>query len=365
MSYAIIRNEKYKRENLKGIFRHNERRNKNYSNKNIDKTKSYLNYSIKSPKYNYEKELDILRKKYNLKGQVKTVSNIACEYVITSDKEFFDRIGSSETKRYFETAHKFVCEYKSLTEKYILSSIVHMDEKTPHLHLIFVPVVHTKDKNGNNIDKIACSEFWKSKNSYIELQDAFYKYMKQNNFILERGCSSREHLSVEAYKEITNFKQNENSTYPKAIPLQVPSLNDISKFSLNRDKEITECVILPLKQENIKLCEQNNDLTTKLNKLTKDINNLHNYEKENKKLQQRIKTLINEKYDLKDQVHYLNKLVKVCQKILSTFIDWICNKLQLNKDKTIEQFENECNMNIEPTLELKNDTSYEDEMEWD
>ena len=34
MSYAIIRNAKYKRENLKGIYRHNERRNKNYSNKN-------------------------------------------------------------------------------------------------------------------------------------------------------------------------------------------------------------------------------------------------------------------------------------------------------------------------------------------
>ncbi len=47
MSYAIIRNTKYKRENLKGIFRHNERRNKNYSNKNIDKELSYLNYSIK------------------------------------------------------------------------------------------------------------------------------------------------------------------------------------------------------------------------------------------------------------------------------------------------------------------------------
>ena len=37
MSYAIIRNAKYKSENLKGIYRHNERRNTNYSNKNIDK----------------------------------------------------------------------------------------------------------------------------------------------------------------------------------------------------------------------------------------------------------------------------------------------------------------------------------------
>ena len=57
MSYAIIRNTKYKRENLKGIFRHNERRNKNYSNENIDKEKSYLNYSLKFPQYSYEKRI--------------------------------------------------------------------------------------------------------------------------------------------------------------------------------------------------------------------------------------------------------------------------------------------------------------------
>ena len=66
MSYAIIRNTKYKRENLKGIFRHNERRNKNYSNENIDKEKSYLNYSLKSPQYSYEKEFDRIREKYNI-----------------------------------------------------------------------------------------------------------------------------------------------------------------------------------------------------------------------------------------------------------------------------------------------------------
>ena len=59
MSYAIIRNTKYKRENLKGIFRHKERRNKNYSNENIDKEKSYLNYSLKSPQYSYEKEFEM------------------------------------------------------------------------------------------------------------------------------------------------------------------------------------------------------------------------------------------------------------------------------------------------------------------
>jgi len=52
-----------------------------------------------------------------------------------------------------------------------MSAKVHMDEETPHMHLIFLPVVHTTDKKGNNIDKIACSEFWKEKDSYRRLQN--------------------------------------------------------------------------------------------------------------------------------------------------------------------------------------------------
>ena len=115
-----------------------------------------MNYSLKKPKYSYEKEFDRIREEYNLEGQIKTVSNIACEYIITSDKEFFERIGEKETKRYFEVAYQFVCEYKNLGEQYILSAKVHMDEQSPHMHLVFLPVVHTKDKKGNDIDKLAC-----------------------------------------------------------------------------------------------------------------------------------------------------------------------------------------------------------------
>jgi len=195
MSYAIIRNAKYKRGNLKGSYRHNERKNASYSNKNIDKEKACLNYSLKEPMGTYEKEFDRIRKEYNLKGQVKEVSNIACEYIITSGNHFFKDIGESETRKYFETAYNFVCEYKNLGEQYILSAKVHMDEETPHMHLVFIPVVHTTDKEGNAIDKVACSEFWKadkgnywkSKDAYIDLQDSFYKHMVDNGFQLERG----------------------------------------------------------------------------------------------------------------------------------------------------------------------------------
>lgn len=211
MSFAIIRNTKYKRENLKGIYRHNERRNKNYSNDNIDKEKSYLNYSLKSPKYRYDKEFDIMKEKYDLKGQIKTVSNIACEYIITSDKQFFEEIGEEETKRYFETAYKFVANYKNLGEQYIVSAKVHLDETTPHLHLVFLPVVHTLDKkSGKMIDKLSCSEFWKGKNSYKVLQDNFYKYMTRAGFELERGETEKnKHIPIEQLKQVTNYEMQE------------------------------------------------------------------------------------------------------------------------------------------------------------
>ncbi len=81
-----------------------------------------------------------------------------CELIITSDKDFFEKIGQEENKRYFETAYKFVAGYQNLGEEFIVSAKVHMDETSPHIHLVFVPVVHTNDKNGNEINKIACSE---------------------------------------------------------------------------------------------------------------------------------------------------------------------------------------------------------------
>lgn len=271
MSYAIIRNTKYKRENLKGIFRHNERKNQNYSNKNIDKEKTYLNYTLKSPKFSYEKEFDRIRKEYDLKGQIKTISNIACEYIITSDKQFFEEIGQEETKRYFETAYQFVSEYKDLGEQYTLSAQVHNDEETPHLHLIFLPVVHKKDKNSNDIDKLACSEFWKEKDSYRRLQNAFYDYIVSHNFKLDRGLSKDEtntqHLDLIEYKKITNFENTKETLKNIKLELpEVPNIKDFKRLSFNRNEKILEEIIKPkvkviekLYQTNVTLQENYQD----------------------------------------------------------------------------------------------------------
>lgn len=379
MSYAIIRNTKYKRENLKGIYRHNERRNKNYSNKNINPELSHLNYSLKDCKHSYEKEFDLIKEKYNLKGQIKTVSNIACEYIITSDKEYFNSIGIDETKRYFETAYKFVCEYKNLGEQYILSAKVHMDEETPHMHLVFIPVVHTKDKKGNCIDKIACSEFWKEKDSYRRLQDAFYEYVVSNNFNLERGTpSERVHLTVEDYKQITNFENTKTILQDIKLELpDVPNIKDFGKLVRNRDEKIQELIINP-KDKMIKdLQEKNSLLTYTLERQIKTVDKAVKYEKEKKsilaentklkeetkKIEKKYESII---YQLEDENNFLRKIIHTLQKTVDKFIHWVCLKFSISEEEEFIrnfEFENDTYLDPEKQIEYEEEQEYI-EMEW-
>lgn len=394
MSYAIIRNAKYKSENLKGIYRHNERRNTNYSNKNINKDKTYLNYSLKSTQFTYEKEFQRIRKEYNLKGQVKTVSNIVCEYIITSNKALFETIGEDETRRYFETAYKFVCEYKDLGEQYILSAKVHMDEETPHMHLVFIPVVHTTDKNGNNIDKIACSEFWKAKDSYRQLQDAFYKYMVANHFELERGNPSEKvHLSVEDYKNITNFEKSK--TLLQDVKMDLPDTPDITSFKkimINRDEKIQEQIIKPKDKAIQELKEQNFLLTMALNKQIKTVDKAIKYEKDikpildenaefkekcevleinyNAKIQEETRKIEN-KYEeqisyLENENNFLKNIINTLQKTVHKFIEWVCIKFSItDEDSFIRKFECENDIYLAPEKQIEHEKELEyEEMEW-
>ena len=394
MSYAIIRNAKYKRENLMAVYRHNERKNKNYSNKDIDRTKTYLNYSLKDPEFNYMKEFDKIIKKYDLKGQIKTVSNIVCEYMITSDSDFFKRIGEEETKRYFETAYKFVSEYKDLGEKYIISAKVHYDEKSPHMHLIFLPVVHTKDKKRNPIDKLACSEFWKAKDSYRQLQNAFFEYMVENGFDLQRGLPKEEtermHYTLKEYKNITNFEKTKEQL--QNIKLELPNIPDISDIHMNRlskkrDELILEEIIKPkdklinelyhdnfLMQQallrNTKLVEKAEKYQKERAEIMSDNKDLHNevenikkeYEKKEFDLEWNYKNKINH---LEKENNRLNKIIDRFYKTIDKFIEWICNKFNFGDSKElVNKFENETRTFIDPVKQIKKEER-EKELDYD
>ena len=302
MSYAIIRNKNYKKENLAGIYKHNERKNTNYSNKDINKNNSIKNYSIKKCNTTYSNALKILIQENNLQGRIIKTTNVVCELIFTSDKEYFERIGEEETKRYFQTAYNFVANYKNLGEKYILSAKIHNDESTPHMHLVFIPVVHTKDrKTGQPIEKIACSEYWKGKDSYRQLQDNFYKYIKENGFDLERGKTNKvEHLSTEKLKQITNY---DNIKY-EVEQEQIQSIE-----TKNMDLVV---------QQNKELVEYTNKLKVQLAKSYVAIKRVGELQKENTQIKNENEELKKENHKLRN---YIEKTFEVVKHLFSFPID--------------------------------------------
>ena len=401
MSYAIIRNAKLTRVQAMGAYKHNERKTKNYSNKNIDKSKTELHYYLKKNELSYIKEFDKIKEKYDLKGQIRSNSNIMCEMVFTSDQKFFDKISYEESKRYFEESYKFICEYKNLGEQNIISAVVHMDEDTPHMHLLFIPVIHTTDKQGNKINKVCCRDFWKGKNSYRDLQNSYFKHISEKGFKLERGelveVTNREHYSVQEYKKITNFENTKELL--KSIKLELPETPDIKDFKkimLNRDEKIKNEIIKPkddlikkLYNENISLHKElsrqttiidkaekfekeqkyllnyNTELKVKCRNLELDFSNKekelkYKYEHETYKIDSQYQKIINK---LENENNYLKKVIERFKITVQKFISWVCHKFSApSEDSLIRDFEKETYINFDIEKQL-NTRKYEREKE--
>ena len=272
-----------------------------------------------------------------------------------------------------------------------------MDENTPYLHLVFIPVVHTTDKKGNAIDKVACSEFWKEKDSYRQLQDAFYSNITQNGFNLKRGkSSSKEHLSMKDYKEITNYEKTKKTLEDIKIKLpNVPDIKNFGKLTVKRDEKIQKEIIEPKDQLIKQLYSDNKKLHRELEKQVNLIDKAEKFEYEkqtilqkqsnleqkyikleknyNKQTQQlendyniKVKELeqnFNKKYDnlLKENI-YLNKIINKFIETLEKFIHWICKKFAISEeDNLIRDFQKETNTFINPEKQIE----YELEKETD
>ena len=102
MSYAIVRNEKLTRAEVNGKGTHNDRKAKHHTNKDIDTTKTHLNYYIKKNELTYTKEFDKYLDKYlkenNLQCHLRSNSIIMCQMVFTSDQSFLIKLEKKKQK---------------------------------------------------------------------------------------------------------------------------------------------------------------------------------------------------------------------------------------------------------------------------
>lgn len=195
MAYAILRFAKRKGGAAKAIAAHNERTKEAYaSNPDIDKNRTMQNNHIVTPRWSYEQEI---RHRIRMAGcRVRKDSVKFVDTLVTVSPEFAEA-HELEMPEYFTRAFDFLKE--RVSEENIISAVVHMDERTPHMHLCFVPL--TKDK------RLSAKEILGNKKAMIQWQDDFYACMSERWPELERGApaveTKRKHLTPQWYKKVT------------------------------------------------------------------------------------------------------------------------------------------------------------------
>lgn len=195
MSYAVARMQKMKSGNLGGAYRHNERIFENHSNKDIDPEKTHLNYELtdRDRSIPYDRQIKQYINDNKISKRALRKDAVLCnEWIITSDKAFFENMSSDQIKDFFETAKNFFAERYGNSN--IAYAMVHLDESTPHMHLGLVPM-----QNG----KLSSKSLFGSRDQLKEIQEAFPRYLNEHGYNLQRGesDSKKKHLETAEFKE--------------------------------------------------------------------------------------------------------------------------------------------------------------------
>ena len=198
--YAILRFAKYKGPEIGHIESHNERTKEKYaSNPDVDTARSHLNFHLVTPQRKYRAEAE---KQIAEAGcRTRSDSMRVVEALVTASPEFFKGKKKGEIKAYFQEALDFIREHQD--PKTIISAVVHMDEKTPHMHLCFVPL--TADK------RLSAKEIVGNKKKLTQWQDRFWEHMVKKYPDLERGESAgetgRDHIPPRVFKEAVHLNR--------------------------------------------------------------------------------------------------------------------------------------------------------------
>lgn len=201
--YGILRFAKYKGPEIGHIEAHNERNKEKYaSNPDVDTSRTHLNFHLITPKRKYRAEAEKQIAEVGCKTRTDSVRVV--EALFTASPEFFKGKRQSEIREYFIEALKFMEEHQP--KDTIISAVVHMDERTPHMHLCFVPL--TEDK------RLCAKEILGNKKKLTWWQDEYWKHMVEKYPELERGESAsrtdRDHIPPRVFKEMTRLtKQRE------------------------------------------------------------------------------------------------------------------------------------------------------------
>ena len=363
INYAIFRSEPiYTLNDLAQIGSHNKREKKAYnSNPNIklELTKDNIEIVPLQEKYvkgfhslvkDYEKEHNE-RMKTEREDRKKTFNQmlnksrnvVADELLFTATHQFFNNMSKEEIKEWADTCMEFVYDDLGYTKEQILHATVHLDEETPHLHCVVVPLVKKLDKRTNTKRyTISKKAYIKDKIHLSELQDKYHKRLTDKGYDLERGIkgSTAKHQKVKELKKTTRYYEQKVKVVNTKIDEAMKDFNEKQKTTknipFNKTHVLVEKETFDSMNKVIEETKKAVDLEPKINELFNEVDNFtkshQSLEKENQNMKREIKALTTRNQNLTKE----NTLKSYTKAILEAIKHFFRHLLQIGNEPTKE-----------------------------
>ena len=397
LNYAIFRSQPIMTlSDLKQIGSHNKREKNSYkSNPDIKLEKSKFNVELVplADKYvkgfynitkDYQKEYlekqkterEDRKRKFNV--MVDSSRNVvADELLFTASNKFFDNMSNKELMRWADTCMEFVYEDLGYTKEQILHSTLHVDEKTPHIHCVVIPLVKKYD-NRTKTERYTISkkQYIKDKNHLSQLQDKYHQRLTEKGFDLERGIkgSDNENINIKELKKITKKLNVDLNNKTQKLDESVKDLKEKIKSNKNVlfDKEYVKIKKDTFESINKVIDNATNvmNLQPKLEKVYKEVDSYtrsyQSIKRENNLYKNEIEDLEIKNYELNEKNYELNVLLK---DILMTIKRFLRKLLQLGNEMVksittseIKQYYDENYFDKRDVINISVETSKETEL---
>lgn len=359
MSYLVCHFGKYKSSNVFGLQKHNQRENKNYSNKDLDISKSHLNYDlVNSSPINFRTTINnLIDEKRKSDRAVRKDAVVYCECIISSDQNFFKNLSEDKQKLFFRESLEFLGQ--KLGKDNIISANVHMDETTPHMHVGFVPIQG---------DSLSAKKVL-NRNFLRNIHNQMPKFLKDNGFDIERGKEDAKfkHMETREYKKLSQAELDDLEFQKKNLNKQIDTLIE-KKNSIENDlnaRESLETNLNDINDVETKKTLLRDKITIKTDDYFKIKNKFENLVKENLEKDNEIANLnhsLNQKNELINKLNSENKDLTYILNIRNSEIFDIKEKVIREKEKEIINIKENFNsglLNLE--LEYKKKLEEKDE----
>lgn len=350
LNYAIFRSETiYTLQDLAQIGTHNKREKQAYkSNPDIKLNMSQYNvelvplaekyvkgfYNI-TKDYRKEHEERMKTEREDRKRKFNTMLDssrnvVADELLFTATNRFFKNMSNEDLMKWANTCMEFVYKDLGYTKEQVLHATVHLDEKTPHIHCVVVPLVKKFDKRTNTERyTISKKQYIRDKIHLSELQDKYHARLVSKGYDLERGIkgSDRKHIKIKDYKKI-NRKLEENlnvrnTRLDKAINEFDEKMKTTKNIPFNKNQVIvnkdTFDTMNKIVKESKKVIELQPKITEVFNEINGYASGYKTLENENKNIKREVQVLEYRNNQLEKENNKLNEKIKRVIKAIKQF----------------------------------------------